>query len=116
MLHAMRNRAWHSEAEAITSRSLPKLAELADCMRANAHGAPNQICFDSEFNKSAFLEHLEAKGIDPNVAPPRRHNKLRVERKNRALKLLTRKLRSAHPDRPLRWSVKDANFLGSVLY
>ena len=116
IFHIMCNRNWYSEVEIIRTRNLNTLVEVVECVWNANHGYPQEMYLDSEFNKYTFLKFLKPHSIEPRVIPPGRHNKLRVERKNRTLKLFIRKLRSAYPNTSLRWSVKKSNFLANIFY
>ena len=116
VLHVMCNRTWYSEVELITSRKLDILIDVFDCIWSFNHGYPKELYIDSEFDKDIFHKFLSDNSIQPKIVPPRRHNKLRIERKNRTLKCFIRKLRSTYPQKTLRWSAKKASFLANVFY
>ena len=116
ILHIMCNRTWYSEVEVITSRRLSSLIECVERLWTSNHGSPHAMYVDSEFNKGVFCAFLKENSIVARVVPPGRHNKLRVERKNKTLKLFIRKLRTAFPGRSLQWSAKRANFLANIFY
>jgi hypothetical protein len=73
------------------------------------------LAFD-QFDKPEMLALLAGHGIKPKTVPPGRHNKLRAERKNRTLKLCLRKVRQAHGDKSVSWSLVYAGFLSNVFY
>jgi Reverse transcriptase (RNA-dependent DNA polymerase) len=116
IFHIMCDRTWLSECTIICNRALPMLLELLQVVWTHRHGLMQQLAFDAEFDKPAILAFLKANAIKAKIIPKDVHNKLRVERKNRTVKLFVRKIRQAYKDQTLSWTISYATFLSNIFY
>jgi hypothetical protein len=115
-LQIMCDRIWFPEVAHTSNRCLGHLLELLDIHWIHRHGHMEMLAFDQEFDKPEMLVLLAGHGINPKIVPLGRHNKLRVERKNITMKLCLRKVRQAHGDKSISWSLVYACFLSNVFY
>jgi hypothetical protein len=90
------------------------LLELLQVVRTHRHGLMQQLAFDAEFDKPAILAFLKANAIKAKIIPKDVHNKLRVERNNRTVKLFVRKIRQACKDQTLSWTISYATYLSNI--
>ena len=115
-MHTMCNHTWYGEIELITNRKLEFLAEVTYALWYSSRSVPKCIYIDSEFNRHAFLKFLAENGVEKHVLPPRRHNKLCIERNKSASSNYLYASYEPHIFRRLLDGLPKSLFFGNLFY
>lgn len=106
-----------SEIKIVDTRRADRLIEELDAIWICAHGAPEALSGDDEFNRAPIRSALQIRGIRFKPRPSRRHNKCGIiERKNGTIKRILERLVKADGVSNVNILLARACFLSNCMY
>lgn len=116
-LHVVDVGTGFSEVRLVETRRADNLLSELDMAWIYAHGSPDVLSADDEFNRPTIRKELAARAIGFKPRPSRRHNKCGViERKHGTVKRILERLAKADNDSKPKLLVAKSCFLSNCLY